>query len=66
MNWGFGFATGSNVGCSIPTFAAYTGAACDNAPPTTIPAPTNAGMTVVDRSENLYDLTSGLLFSKGC
>jgi len=53
---GFGLATGNKVCCSAPTFAALAGVAGDNAPPTAIPAPRNAGMTVVDRSENLNDL----------
>jgi hypothetical protein len=57
MGRGLGLATGNKICCSIPTLAAPTGVAGVNAPPTAIPAPRNAGMTVVDRSENLNDLT---------
>ena len=63
MSRGFDLATGKRVGCSVPVFAACTGVAGDKAPPTTIPAPTKAGITVVDRSKILNDLTGGLLFS---
>ena len=62
----FGFATGSRFGCSVPALAACTGTTGAIAPPTAIPTPTKAGMTVVDRSENLNDLTNGLLFTISC
>jgi hypothetical protein len=63
MSRGFGLATGKRVGCSVPVFAACAGVAGDKALPTAIPAPTKAGITVVDRSVNFNDLTDGLLFS---
>ena len=46
INRGFGLATGNRVGCSVPTVAACPGVDRDNAPPTAIPAPTKAGITV--------------------
>ncbi len=60
MNRGFGFATGSRVGCSVPVLMAPALMACagvdtDKAPPMAIPVPTKAGITVVDKSENLND-----------
>ena len=62
MNRGFGFAVGNGVDCSVPTFAELAGAEGDNAPPTAIPAPINAGITVVDRREYLKDFTIRPLF----
>ena len=54
---GFGLAIGNKVECSVPKLAATAVVAREIAPPTAIPAPTNAGMTVVERSENFIDLT---------
>ncbi len=62
MVCGLGLATGNSVECSDPTFAALAGFAGDKAPPTAIPTPTKAGMTVVDRRVILNVLTSELLF----
>ncbi len=55
MNRGFGFAVGSSVGCPVPALTAYAGVDTDKAPPTAIPDMTTAGITVVDKSENLND-----------
>ncbi len=59
---GLGFAVGNGADCSVPTLAARAGAEDDIAPPTAIPTPINAGITVVDRREYLKDFTNRLLF----
>ncbi len=56
MNRGFGFAVGSRVGCPVPALMACAGVDTAMAPPMAIPVPTKAGITVVDKSENLNDL----------
>ncbi|MBI2978642.1 MAG: hypothetical protein HYY38_07470, partial [Rhodospirillales bacterium] len=62
IDWGFGLAIGNRVEFSAPKFAATPVVDTATTPPTAMPAPTNAGMTVVESSENFIDLTKSLLF----
>jgi hypothetical protein len=64
MGRGLGLAIGKRFEFAIPAFTAFAGVAGVKAPPTAIPTPTKAGMTVVDRRVFLNVLTSDLLFPK--
>ncbi|MDA1022246.1 MAG: hypothetical protein O2817_02735 [Proteobacteria bacterium] len=59
---GLGFAVGNGVDCAVPTVAVWAGADVNIVPPTMIPAPIKAGITVVDKRVPLKDFTSCLLF----